>query len=129
MKDEVDPLPFVPAMWTGFRISKSDGYAGHEHFNCFMKLFANAHLISDSSCPLDHLGYGTFVPSWALLLDVFHDREVALERVECCDGGIVVTWTGLRVVHPMLCPEMSCAYLARSQYLHTESRERWWSLR
>lgn len=25
MKDEVEPLPLVPAMWTGFKRSKSEG--------------------------------------------------------------------------------------------------------
>lgn len=55
----------------------------------------NAHLISNSAHPISHLGQSLLVPSRPFLLDRFYDGEVALEGVECCDGGIVVSWTVL----------------------------------
>lgn len=55
-------------------------------------IISDAHLISDPPDPLLHLGDGLLVPSRAELLDGFHNGEVALQRIESCDGRVVVAW-------------------------------------
>lgn len=88
MKDEVLPLPLVPAMWIGFKVSKSAGY-----FVLVRVLITNqdnSHLIASLFDPFYHLRYGILVHALAGFPYRIDNRKIALQRVERRYGGIVV---------------------------------------
>ena len=124
MKEEVEPLPLVPAMWIGFSWSKSDGYTCISVLHLFGPQWPDAHLISYSSNPLSHLRECLLVPSRSELLDGLDNGEVALKRVERCDGGFVVSRTIVRADHPLLERQPSCTRSTESYSLH-EMGENW----
>ena len=84
----------------GFKLSKWDDYNDQRMYKRRMlhngKDLCNAHLISYPPHPFSHGRQSLLVPARALLLDRFHNREVALEGVESCYRGGVVTCTILR---------------------------------
>ena len=67
----------------------------HEHSIHVYVVWSNAHLISYSPYPVPHLGQSLLVPLRPSLLDFLRDGEVASQRVERRDGGVVVSWAML----------------------------------
>ena len=79
----VEPLPFVPAMWTSFRRSKSDGWMYAQPRGSRRWTDSNSsHLISQSSHPSYHLRNSLPVHAFSVVPNRFYDGKIRLQCVE-----------------------------------------------
>lgn len=90
MKVDVEPFPLVPAIWTGFSWSKSDGLGKLSAYVQRRGGTDNAHLIAYPVHPFYHLWNRTLVPTRAGLSNGFDGGEVALKGIESRHRGVVV---------------------------------------
>jgi hypothetical protein len=94
IKAEVDPFPFVPAIWMRLRRFKSDGCErqrqrfSHLHISKQVPRQGN-HLISNPPAPFNHLRNSLLVHRPPGLPNRIHNRKIRLQRVKRRDGILV----------------------------------------
>ncbi len=81
MKEEVEPLPLVPAICIRFSLSKAEGWYVTVSYITLLRpsTYRPAHLIIYPPYPTPHLRQRALVPSWSLLPDRLYRGEVALK--------------------------------------------------